>query len=506
MSEIKKTSKSKAIISGIAWTVIQNAVNILYGLVAVPFLIRFYGKEEYGLIGLALSVNAYVTLLDMGMTNSNVRFFSEYIAKGDNEKVQKLFNLTHLFYLVIGVLNTVILVGLSFFVDRFFNITPEQTVTLRNLIWILAFNATFSWISVCFDQFLRANELIDWIKRRMTLLRLMLFLVLLCAILMEWPIEWYFFGYTFMATIILPLTIVKARRVMPSLRFGLGFDREMFRTIFPYALSLFSFGIFNFLVTSSRPLFLGNMMGAGAVAEFNVMLTITTVVTIFTTSLIQVLLPVLTKLKVTDNENGVQMIMNQGTKYVTAFVTMLILVLVISAPEILTLYVGEEYASLGPWLIVWLLTLLLSHRNVMTALVFTEKKLKPVTIMGAVAMLAAMVGYVILVPLIGVGGVVVGWSIHEIIHTLFYYFYFLPDRFKINTRQVFVKSVLPSWLYLGVAAILVYVLALFVDTTCLWSAVIKTAVSGILFGVLVWFVIFNGGDRKFVLSFISRKK
>ena len=113
MNYTKTSSKSKTILSGLAWTVIQNAVNILYGLVAVPFLISFYGKEEYGLIGLAFSVNAYITLLDMGMTNSNVRFFSEYIAKGDIDRVQRLFSLTHLIYLVIGILNTILLVNVK---------------------------------------------------------------------------------------------------------------------------------------------------------------------------------------------------------------------------------------------------------------------------------------------------------------------------------------------------------------------------------------------------------
>ena len=368
----------------------------------------------------------------------------------------------------------------------------------------MALNATFSWLSTCFDQFLRANELIDWIKKRATFLKLMLFIVLFCAIVFKWPIEWYFFGFTFMGTIILPLTLVKTHKVMPGLRFGLRFDREIFKSIFPYALTLFSFSIFNFLVTTSRPLFLGNILGAGAVAEFNVMLTITSVVTIFTTSLIQVLLPILTKLKVTENETGVQTIMTQGTKYVTAFITALILVLVISAPEILTLYVGEEFVHLSPWLTLWLLTLLLSHRNVMTALVFTEKKLKSVAIMGGSAMVAALLGYCTLVPVIGVGGIVIGWSVHELIHTFFYYLYFLPRRFKINTNKVFKKSVLPSWLFLGLTSIIIYFISAMLDLACVWSAIFKTALSCIVFGTIVWLVVFNANDRRVLLSFLRK--
>ena len=490
--------------SGMAWTTIQSIVNILYGFIAVPFLINFYGKEEYGLIGLAMSINAYVTLLDMGMTNSNVRFFSEYIATGDKARVQRLFGLTHLFYLFLGVLNTVILFVASLFVDVFFKVTPEQAITLRNLLWILALNATFSWVSVCFDQFLRAHELIDWIKRRATLLKLLLFAVLACSILLKWPIEWYFFCFTFMGTIILPLTLIKARRVDPDLKFNYRFDKEMFHTIIPYALSIFSFAVFHFITTSTRPLFLGNLIGPGGVAEFSIIMAITTIVSVFTSSVMQVLLPILTKMQVQNETEGVQAIMRTGTKYMTVFLSGLIFAIIISAQELLTVYVGEQFIHLTKWLVLWLLTLLLSCRNVMTALVFTEKKVGSVAIMGAVSMMAALICYGLLTPYWGVGGVVFGYIVHEIIHMLFYYVYFMPRRFNINTWRVFVCSVLPSWMLMGLSAGLVYMVFRWVDDT--WLAIlVKSFTYGLFFVSIAWFVIFDKNDKKLLKSLIVNK-
>lgn len=496
--------KAKTIFSGMAWTTIQNIVNIIYGFIAIPILINFYGKEQYGLIGLAISVNAYMTLLDMGMTNSNVRFFSEFLAKGDKSKVQRLFGLTHLIYLVLGLLNSVVLIIASLFVDSFFNVTPEQAVTLRNLLWILALNATFSWISICYDQFLRAYELIDWIKKRSTFLKLMLFGVLICAVTFKWPIEWYFVGFTFMGTIILPLTIVKARRLSPDLKFNFSFDKELFLIILPYTLSLFSFGIFSFLVNSSRPLFLGNMIGPGAVADFNIISAISGVVTVFTTSIIQVLLPVLTKMQVNEDKEGIQSIMQKGTKYITLFLTGLIFVMSISSKELLTVYVGDQFVSLTPWLVLSCITFLLSHRNVMTALVFTERKLSSVSIMCAFAMVVAFACFVIFIPVYGVGGVVIGYAAHEVIHTLFYYVYFLPKRFSINTGKIFFKSVLPSWLLLGVAALAVYFAFIGMDGQWL-PMIVKSIVYGLLYLVIVWFVLLDRNDKSFLLSFIYFK-
>lgn len=498
-------NKAKVIVSGVAWTIINNVVSILYGIVSVPFLINYFGKEEYGLIGLALSVNVYIQLLDMGMTNSNVRFFSEYIAKEDKDRIQKLFSLTYLFYTIVGLLNSIILFGLSFCVETLFKVTVEQAIILRNLLWVLALNATFSWISVCFDQLLRANELIDWIKKRLSFLKIMQFVILWLTIVLNLSIELYFFGYIFVATFILPWTILKTRKVMPVLKLRLGFDKNLFLTVYPYALSILSFSIFQFTAFNFRPLFLGGMSGPGAVAEFNVMNTIAMAVTVISGSFMQVLLPIVTKMTVKNDREGIQKMMFVGTKYVTILLSMIIFVLIASLSEIFSLYVGEEYVHLTKWMMLWLFTLLLSHRNVMTSLVFTENRLRSVAIMGALAMVLALLSYLIFIPIYGVGGVVIGFTVHELTHTLFYYIYFIPKKFGVNTYAIFTKAVLPVWLIMGIVGVAVFMLWNNHEWSDLTNVTIKTCICGLLFIMMIWYLLFNKSDKAFVLSLLGNR-
>lgn len=499
-------SKAKVIVSGVAWTAINNVVSILYGIISVPFLINYFGKEEYGLIGLALSVNVYIQLLDMGMTNSNVRFFSEFISRGEKDKVQKLFGLTNYLYLWVGILNTLILFGLSFFVSNLFKVTSEQAIILRNLLWILALNATFSWVSVCFDQLLRANELIDWIKKRTTFLKVVQFVILGLTISFQWSIEMYFFGYIFIVTVILPLTIIKTKKVVPDLKLSTKFDKGMFCIIYPYAISIFSFSIFQFLAFNFRPLFLGNLSGPGSVAEFNIMNAIATVVTVLSSTFIQVLLPIVTKMRVNSDFVGINTLIVRGTKFANILLSSIITLLIISANEILTLYVGEEYTSLSLWLTLWLFTLCLSHRNVMTSLVFTEEKLKSVAIMGAIAMILAIASYIVFIPKYGVGGVIIGFLIHESIHTFFYYVYFFPVRLHFHSAKIFMKSVLPVWLACLVVGYIVYKLGDVLSFSPLWSIIFKSLVCSCLLLLLFWFCILSVNDRVFILSSFMLKR
>ena len=76
----------RKIASGVFWTTLVNIVNGVYGFISVPILLACYGKSDYGLIALAMSVNVYLRLMDLGFNSTNVRFFSNWLAKKDTGK------------------------------------------------------------------------------------------------------------------------------------------------------------------------------------------------------------------------------------------------------------------------------------------------------------------------------------------------------------------------------------------------------------------------------------
>lgn len=496
--------KSKKIFSGLVWTVVQNIVSILYGLISVPFLINYFGKEEYGLIGIALSVNTYVQLLDMGMNNANVKFFAEYLSKGERDKYQKYFSLTHLLYLVIGLLNTIILLVVAFYTDSLFKVTPEQAITLRNLLWVLAINATFSWLSVCFDQLLRANEFVDWIIKRSTFLKLLQFVVLAVVLFWHLSIEAYFVGYIFIVTAILPLTIRKAKNIQPWLKLNFAFDKTTFKSVMPYVLAIFSFGVFQFLASSSRPVFLGVFSGPSSVAEYQVMVTITSVITIFTGAFTQVLLPFVTKLAVNNDRVNLERVIYQGSKYVNILLTILVFSIIVSCAQLLHLYVGDDFVGISKWLVLWLLMLLLSHRNVMTSIVFSQKNLKIVAIMGCVAAVVATLLYYLLIPRFGVGGVVIGYLAHELIHTLFYYFYYFPKILYFKTPLFLIKSIAPVWLIAIILVSILYVISTRLSMDDITYILFNVILFFLIFASYIWFIYLDKEDKKYLISLIRR--
>ena len=64
-------------ISGIVLSYISLGINTIVNLIYVPVLLHFLGKSEYGLYQLMGSFIAYFSIMDFGLSNTVIRYFSK---------------------------------------------------------------------------------------------------------------------------------------------------------------------------------------------------------------------------------------------------------------------------------------------------------------------------------------------------------------------------------------------------------------------------------------------
>ena len=183
---------TQKIVSGVVWSTIVNIVNAVYGFIAVPILINHFGKAEYGLIGLAMSVNVYMNLMDMGFNSTNVRFYSAWLAEKKYDRLRKGFQTSLSFYGVIGLLNALIMLIVALFASSIFNVTQEQNIVLQHLMYILAATAFCHWFSSCFDQLIKATENIAWLQKITLSTKVLMIIVLAATVIFNLSIELYF--------------------------------------------------------------------------------------------------------------------------------------------------------------------------------------------------------------------------------------------------------------------------------------------------------------------------
>lgn len=494
---------SQKIVKGVAWTMLVNIVNAVYGFISVPILINHFGKAEYGLIGLAMSINVYLQLMDMGFNSTNVRFFSTWLAEKKHDKVSKAFQTSLSFYGTIGLLNALILFALSFFTESIFNVTPNQDVILKHLMYILSISAFCSWFSSCFDQLIKATENVDWIQKRTLFTKILMIIVLFATVYLNFNIEWYYI-LTCLATLsIVPLSITKIKKELSFVSFLPKLDKETFKEMLPYCLNIFSFSIFQFSFFNLRPVFLGIQGTVESVADYRVLNGVIGVVTLFAGAFMGVLLPSTAKVVAQGNKEAYYKVAYNGTRYISIVTCFCCFGMMSVGPELLTLYVGEEYLYLIPWFNLWLICTLGTHNQAISSLILSGADIRAISYSSVVASIVGLLVSWFLIPFYQIGGTVIGFVIYCIIQLLFYYLYYWPKKMRINSLRVLTTCFMP---YVILGGLSFFIISMIDHGFDVWMTFfIKGLTFTILFCLITWLIL-DKSDKSFLMNIIKKGK
>lgn len=494
-------STSSKVFSGVIWSIVTNVVNALYGFLMIPILISYFGKAEYGLIGLAQSINAYMQLMDMGLTSTNVRFFSNWLAKKDETRVQKLFSTCSVFYGIIGLINALVLVIVYFFSADIFNVSPEQDAILKNLLLILAVSAFVNWATSCYSQIIQATENVAWTQKRLLVTKLLMIGALGITILCDLTITQYYFLTVLCNWVILPRVVTKIREVAPMVNFIPKFDKDVFKEILPYTLNIFSFTIFSYSFMNLRPIFLGIQGTPSDVTDFKVIMGIYGIIMTVSNIFLSTLLPTSSKAIANNDRNAFDRIAYDSTKYIMLFISFCVFGMLSIAKDLVIVYVGEEYLYLMPWLICLLLTLLTNHIMGISSLILGGSNIKPLSYMTAVSAVTGLIVAWFTIPQYGVGGTVIASVAYSVMQIIFYYVYYWPIVMKINSWFILYRIVLPTILYSSLAYLAVFLIP---SNGNPWvNILIKGMSYTLLFGLCTYFFL-NERDKSFIMKLLKR--
>lgn len=494
---------SKKIISGVIWSTIVNVVNAVYGFIAVPILINHFGKAEYGLIGLAMSVNVYMNLMDMGFNSTNVRFFSTWLVQNKHDRLLKGFQTSLSFYSVIGLINALVLLVVAFFSNEIFNVTPSQNTTLKHLFYILAVSAFCQWFSSCFDQIIKATENVAWIQKRTLVTKILMIVALVATVMLDFSIELYFILTCLAQLAIVPMSIGMIRKQIPYISFLPKWDKQSFREMLPYCMNIFSFSLFQFSFYNLRPVFLGIQGTIESVADYRILNGIIGMVTMFAGAFMGVLLPSTAKVVAEHNKEAFYKVAYDGTKYISVMICFCCFGMMSVGPDVLTLYVGKPYLYLIPWLNLWLICTLSTHNQAISSLILAGTDIRAITYSSVIASVVGLVLSWILIPYYNIGGVCIAFFVYGLIQMLFYYCYYWPVKMKISSSKVFLGCFMP---YVVIGSALYWIISMLCISEV---AMVQFLIKGVIFAVffiLLSILMMTKDNRKFIFRILKNNR
>lgn len=432
-------SQSRYIIKSIFWSILAKTTDSSIKIISVPLLLNYFGKENFGLLALAISTNAYMQLLDLGINTGAIKFFSQWIGEKNFNLIDTVSRTSISFYGLIGLLNAFILIALSFYGTAFFNIGEEHSAELSKLFIILAIFSIINWGSSVFNQLLIADEKIPFIQVTNIAKSLINLSIIYTTLTYGLSLISYFFYTSIANSLIVIPYYIRTKQLGLVKSYKPAFNWNDFKPILKYSIAIFLMGIFQMTAMNSRPIILAvfSTEGVGIITEYRILETIVSFVIVIGGMFISIFLPKAARLVHKNNQTEIRKFAYNSTSHTSIIVILLCFPLLINTNEIITVYVGSEYSFLANWLIVWLVTVLIYlHNTPVSSLVLATGKTRPLVYSSALACTVSLVINAVLCPIIGVGSAIIGYSSYIIIQMLFYYCYFntkilLLDSFKV---------------------------------------------------------------------------
>ena len=433
------------------WGVIAKILDAVIKFVTIPMLLLYFGKEDFGLITLVISVNIYTSLLDVGMNIGSVKFFSQWLNNQEYDLLDKVSRTSITFYLIIGFINSLVFLFLALFASSIFTLNMEEANKARNLMLILAASSILSWSTYVFYQLLVADEKMSIIQKIFSIRSVLLLLITILTIHLKLTISQYFTGYMLVnILIVVPYYVIcKKYKLITSL--SPAFYWKKFSVVLKYSIAIFGIGIFQLTATQSRPIILGmfSTRGMDILADYRIIEVFPAFIISIGGMLISIFLPKASKYILDKNRNQIETFAYKGTLYTSIITSILCFLVILTSKEILVLYLGSDYEHLHIWLSLWILTLILYlHNSPISSLVLASGKTKALIYITAFSCIISVIVNILLCNIFDVGSAVIGYLVYIIIQMSFYYLYFNQKVLHLKSWNVFKSFIIPFLLAL----------------------------------------------------------
>ncbi len=474
-------------INSFLWTTIAKVLKAIVNFISIPLLIGLWGKENYGVLSLALACNGYLNILDLGMNTGAVKHYSEWKSKGCYDKIRNAVYSNNVFYLGISALNIIGLVSMALFGEHLFNLTDEEFQSLKQCLFILALFSIPQWLTTTYNQLLIAYERFAFTQKVQSIIILLQTLLIISMIQFKLNMIIYFLLLTALtASVLIPYASCCLKNKLID-RIGIAFYWNDFKPVLIYSLSIFALSIFQMTAAYSRPVILG-IFGNNAsdiVADYRIIEVVPLFIMMLGGTLSSIFLPKTSELLVKGNVEEIRLFAYNGTIVTTILANVLCVPFILGASTFLTLYVGHEYLYLKKWLILFcVVTLFQVHTTPGNSLILAKGKTRALVVTSAIACVLSIILNACLCKLFNVGSAVIGYALYIVIVISSYYFVYYKKLLNLEKKKMFISFFYPTSLSI-VAILIVWLLSSILQIGNTVGFLWGTAVA-----IFCWFTVF----------------
>lgn len=484
-------------------------VNVVIGILLVPYFLSTLGVAAYGLIPLASSVTGYVAIVVQSLNITVSRYLTLDIQRNDFAAANRTFNTSFFGLLLIIALMIPIVIIVSWFVPVIFNVPAGQETSAIILVLCACFAFFIRSLNGTFTVQLFAYNRLDF----MNLVNIIDILVQAGLIILLFMIKGpslVFVGFAYLGAAIVAsiVAIILAKQVCPHLYLSLGsFDRTRVKDLWEMGGWVFVNQIGTLLFLQIDLIVVNLFFGATSAGEYAIVLKWGTVLRSIAAVFAGVLIPVVLTFYARDHIESMIRVTKSAVKLMGLTMALPIGLICGFAPQLLTVWVGSEYVFLAPLMI--LMTAHLIINLAVLPLFSINTAYNRVRLPGIVTLIMGIGNFALAVIL----ALYSGWGFYGVaaagaiiltlknaVFTPWYAAKVIGVGVYTFTRAMFPGVV--AGLLLGVIAT---ILGIFLSLYTLIPLIITGGVLAIVYSILMWRIGLSASERKLFGSYLPEK-
>lgn len=473
----------------------------IVGLALTPFIIQSLGDAEYGLYMLIGAFVGYISVMDLGLNNTIVRFVAKYRAEQDKEGEENFLATTMLIYTVISIVVVLIGLVLYFNLETIFDdsLTISEINKAKVMTAILIFNIAITLPGGAFTAICSGYEHFVY-PRMVNILRYMVRSALVVALLLYGGDA---IGLVLLDTVMNVLVIaVNGYYVLKKLNVSFKmhrFEKRLIKEIFSYSLWIFIMALVIELQWKGGQVLVGIKTDTTTVAVYAIGVLLGTYYGAFASAINGVFLPRAMKM-VVNNSTGMELTdMTIRIGRITLMILFLILGgFILFGKEFIELWVGDIYYSSWPIALI----IMMSSTNVMV-LSFANSilkarslfKFKGITYLFLIVM-GTFTGF-FMIDVFGSTGMIIGISSGWILSQIILNFY-MSRKLKLNILKIY-KGLFGKFIFIFSLILFIGYGMNYIFESISWiTLLIKILLFSILYTVAVYLLNMNEYEKNLI--------
>ncbi len=331
---------------GVILTYVKRIANILVGLFYVPMILSFLTVEQYGLFQMVASLVAYLAILDLGLSGTIVRYYTQKLAAQDREGMENVVAISLLIYTGIGIL--ILLGGIVLYnlIGSLYSarLSSAEIATAKSMMILLIIDVALMIPSRVFSSIITSHEKFIFL-RTISILQTLLQPFVAYFILRVHPaamslviVQVSLDLVSILVLVLYAFTAIKVRIRLHS------FDSPLVKSMITFSLFIFLSMTVEQVYLSTGQIILGAMRGPTEVAVYSIAIQFNTYLRLFGTAIVSVMLPSITR--ITEVSNDMKEINSIFTRVgrIQFFIVALILSgFILFGRQFITLWIGMEF-------------------------------------------------------------------------------------------------------------------------------------------------------------------